>query len=109
MKRLTLVAAIVGFMALVAASYAEVQSVRLSGELRIRGYWTNNMTTLGAVRDDKSGHQGGNSDTFIAQRTRVSVEWDLTDHVLVVATLQAQGVWGTSAVGNGFHASSPLI
>jgi len=99
MKRLTLVAAIVGFMALVAASYAEVQSVRLSGELRLRGYWTDHMTALG--------HPGyyGDSDTFIAQRTRVSVEWDLTDHVLVVATMQAQGVWGTSAAGNGFYAN----
>lgn len=105
MKRLTLVAVTVAFLGIVAASYAEVQQVRLSGELRIRGYWTQNMAGL-----DKRGFDWGegdfvsDSDTYIAQRTRVTVEADLEDHVLVVLTLESQGTWGSSAAARGFFA-----
>jgi hypothetical protein len=85
-------------------SFADVQNIRLSGDIRIRGYF---LDSAGA--DISSGTpytiEKGN-DSFIEQRTRVSCEADLEDHVLVVVTLQADGEWGANngvsdAVGAG--------
>ena len=104
MKKLTLVAVMLASLALVANSYADVQQVRLSGEIRVRGYWTHNMTSLNSKGAwDESGFHS-DSDTYIAQRTRVTVEADLDDHVMAVVTLQSEAVWGTGWRGNGFYA-----
>jgi hypothetical protein len=40
------------------------------------------------------GYPNSSPDTFIAQRTRITCEADLEDHVLVVVTLKAEGLWG---------------
>jgi hypothetical protein len=58
------------------------------------------------------GQVDGN-DAFISQRTRVSVEADLEDHVLVVVTLAAEGQWGDTTTtgqdaGAGFPAGAPI-
>ena len=68
-------------------SYADVQNIRLSGDIRIRGYYT--VNTDGDSDED----QVNNTDSYISQRTRVTVEADLEDHVLVVVTLKAEGLW----------------
>ena len=44
-----------------------------------------------------TGNQVSGSSQFIVQRTRVSVEADLADHVLAVVTLKAEGNWGQVA------------
>jgi hypothetical protein len=99
MKRLTLVAVMAAFLASIASSYAEVQHVRLSGELRLRAYWTKNLTDL----YDANPIGFNDSDTYIAQRTRVTVESDVDDNIMVVVTLQARNVWGgDSAEPTGF-------
>jgi hypothetical protein len=73
-------------LGLAANSFADVQNIRLSGDIRIRGYYLANTA------------EGDNSlqseAAFISQRTRVCVEADLEDHVLVVVTLKAEGLWG---------------
>lgn len=86
MKKVTLM--VVGLVALVAMatqSFADVQNIRLSGDVRIRGYYFNYGD------NDNIGHADG---SLVAQRTRVTVEADLEDHVLVVVTLKAEGLWG---------------
>ena len=83
MKKLWLVVALVALGGLTSKTFADVQNIRLSGDIRIRGYF------LDSAGPDNSGNA-----SFISQRTRVSVEADLEDHVLVVVTLQAEGEWG---------------
>jgi hypothetical protein len=89
---------------LAVSSFADVQNIRLSGDVRIRGYYLNN-----AAEGEPSGAAGNvnfnASSAFIEQRTTVSVEADLEDHVLVVVSLMADGLWGapdqTSSAGPG--------
>lgn len=107
MRKVSLVVALVVLGGLAATSFADVQNIRLSGDIRTRGYWLNN------AGDDGAGDQNSGTTAFIDQRTRVSVEADLEDHVLVVVTLKAQGLWGTenstsdtSGAGTGFSGSS---
>ncbi len=109
MKKLWLVVALVALGGLTSKTYADVQNIRLSGDIRIRGYF------LDSAGLDGAGDQAGNA-AFISQRTRVSVEADLEDHVLVVVTLKAEGLWGSpnqttsnSGAGTGSGSSSDAI
>ncbi|MCG3147378.1 MAG: hypothetical protein PCFJNLEI_00817 [Verrucomicrobiae bacterium] len=88
MKKVWLVVALTALGGLAANTFADVQNIRLSGDIRIRGYY---MVNVGgdAVEDQLKG-----ADSFISQRTRVCVEADLEDHVLAVVTLKAEGLWG---------------
>jgi hypothetical protein len=103
-KKLWLVVVVAALAGLSSRAFADVQNIRISGDIRIRGYYIDSAGDApeGAApaEQDKSGA------SFISQRTRVSVEADLEDHVLVVVTLQAEGEWGadngvSDAVGAG--------
>lgn len=83
MKKAWLIVALVALGGLAINTFADVQNIRLSGDLRIRGYYLGNV-----------GADNKRDESFISQRTRVSVEADLEDHVLVVVTLKAEGLWG---------------
>lgn len=86
MKKVWIVIAATALCGLAANTFADVQNIRLSGDIRIRGYYLNEA-------GDSTGDQVGDA-AFISQRTRVTVEADLEDHVLVVVTLQAESLWG---------------
>jgi len=88
-KKLWLAVVLVAVGGLASRTLADVQNIRLSGDIRVRGYF------LDSAGDDGTGSQKDGNDAFISQRTRVSVEADLEDHVLVVVTLAAEGLWGT--------------
>ena len=98
MKKVSLVVALAALCGLAASTFADVQNIRLSGDIRLRGYYLNSagedVTTLAQERGDTQ---------LLAQRTRVSVEADLEDHVLVVVTLQADGIWGQATSLNGVN------
>jgi hypothetical protein len=100
-KKLWLVVVLAALAGLPSRTFADVQNIRISGDIRIRAYYIDSAgetSVSGTPVQDTSGA------SFIAQRTRVSVEADLEDHVLVVVTLQAQGEWGddsTSSVDAG--------
>lgn len=90
MKKLWLVVALVAWGVVAVSTFADVQNIRLSGDIRIRGYY------LANAGGDSSEDQVKTGASFISQRTRVSVEADLEDHVLVVVTLKAESLWGSS-------------
>lgn len=94
MKKTWLIVALAALVGTAVSSMADVQNIRLSGDLRIRGYYLQN-TAGDAVED-----QIDADDNFISQRTRVTVEADLEDHVMVVVTLQAEGMWGQDNATN---------
>lgn len=88
MKIARLMVALTALCGLAASTFADVQNIRLSGDIRIRGYY------LHDAGGDIFGDQVEGDAAFISQRTRVCVEADLEDHVLVVVTLKAEGNWG---------------
>jgi hypothetical protein len=90
-KRLWLVVGLAILGGMVADTFADVQNIRLSGDIRIRGYYLANASVLDTI----VGNNNRTADSFITQRTRVTVEADLEDHVLVVVTLRAEGMWGS--------------
>ncbi|MGO9244542.1 MAG: alginate export family protein [Verrucomicrobiia bacterium] len=92
MKKLWLVVALATLGGLASKTFADVQNIRLSGDIRIRGYFLDSAG--GDIPDGAPYAPIKGSTTIIEQRTRVSVEADLEDHVLVVVTLQAEGQWG---------------
>jgi hypothetical protein len=107
-KKLWLVVALVAWGGLAINTFADVQNIRLSGDIRLRAYYLNQAGV------DAAGKQADGDSTFIAQRTRVSVEADLEDHVLVVVTLKAEGLWGdgnatTTDAGAGSEQSGGSI
>jgi len=94
-KKLWLVVALVSLGGLASQTFADVQNIRLSGDIRLRGYYLN-----GEDFNTGTGHNDFDA-SFISQRTRVSVEADLEDHVLVVVTLKAEGDWGADSATSG--------
>jgi len=69
---------------------AEVQNVRLGGDIRARMYYDKNLNTVDMDEN--------RDDFFFRQRTRISAEADLTDNVWIVSTVEADGVWGQQVV-----------
>jgi len=90
--RKVLVAALVMGMcfSLTAGLRAEVQNVRLGGDIRIRGYYVKNLNSVDSTKDS--------DDFFFKQLSRISAEADLTDQVWAVATVEANGYWGQELV-----------
>lgn len=77
-------------LGIVTSSRAAVQHVRIGGELRTRAYLTRYIRDLGYDPDYDDGFQ----EFFIRQRSRLTTEVDLTDMVMGVATIEADGIWG---------------
>ncbi|MBN2190921.1 MAG: alginate export family protein [Candidatus Aureabacteria bacterium] len=125
-----LLASLALIFVLSSAAIAEVQNVKVGGEIRVRGYYEDNRTDLstenkfpGARPDDAwqyrwnprdeqipndtlSAQHWSDTDSYILQRTQVYVEADLTDNVLVRVTLEANGAWGSTDGDN--NPNSPL-
>lgn len=91
MRRLITALLVLGMLTAFSATLkAEVQNVRLGGDIRTRMYYTKNLYSVD-LEDNKD-------DFFFRQRTRVSAEADLTDNIWVVTTVEADGVWGQQVV-----------
>jgi len=77
---------------------AEVQNVRLGGDIRTRFYYTKNLYDLDSDSDD--------DDYYVRQRSRISAEADLTDNIWAVATVEADGLWGYEGIKRPGQTSS---
>jgi len=98
MKKLLLLGMLAGALAGGTSTFADVQNVMLSGDIRLRGYYLN--------RADELNHADA---AFISQRTRVTIESTLDDRVLVVVTLSGESLWGgADQPSNNAGAGSPL-
>lgn len=89
MKKVSLFVALalVGFLAIPA--YAEVQNIRVSGDVHSLGVYRDNFdlrTTSGTSNDD--------DEDFIITYTRVRVDADLTDNVSATVRLLNEREWG---------------
>ena len=72
-----------------ASSFAETQNVKVSGELRMRGYQLIDWKVVG---DD--GSVTKKTYGWFATRALVDIEADLTDNVMVGVELEGLGTWG---------------
>lgn len=113
MKRLWLTTLAVALCLAAGSLYAEVQNIRVSGEVRVRGFYVNNLDLSEDARDlpsvsitdEATGEtftqepDAADEDAFAVQRTRITVEADLEEQVLAVATVEANGTWGSGRPG----------
>ena len=102
MKKILRVVVLTALGGLAVSTFADVQNIRISGDVRLRGYYLNNA---GADLAGGTYQQTSGDTQLFEQRTRVSLEADLADHVLVVTTLRVDGIWGQTA-GLGFAPGS---
>jgi len=88
MKLVGIVGALVLILALALPAYAETQSVKVSGDLTVRGIF----------RKDFDLNQNGqpNRENFAMTTTEVQIDADLTDNVSTVIRIVNQRNWGDS-------------
>lgn len=89
MKKLFIGISAALLLTLTVSTYAEVQNVKVGGELRMRAY------SLVDWRSDPLTPSQKDSYGWLATRALVDIEADLTDNVSAVVELQGEGVWGT--------------
>jgi len=101
-KRLILVLALAFVVGITMSAYAEIQNVKVSGDLLMRGITRNNIQ----LRDsavDKFGTPYAEYDTpirgFLSQ-VRVRVDADLTDNVSATVRLLNERVWDAESSAN---------
>jgi hypothetical protein len=96
-KRLILILALALVAGLTMAAYAEVQNVKVSGDVTLQGIARNELT-LNSERTTANTNQtdyGKKIRAGLAQ-TRVKVEADLTDNVMTTVRLLNERVWGST-------------
>ncbi|MCX5705114.1 MAG: alginate export family protein [Candidatus Omnitrophica bacterium] len=92
LKRLTLVLALVLVAGITCAAYAEVQNVKVSGDMEIIAA----MRNLELYQGDEDAITGisTHADDFLATITRITISADLTDNVSTVVRLLNERYWG---------------
>lgn len=99
-KRLIMILTLAFVVGISFAAYAEVQNVKVSGDLALsgimRGDWTliNNNNPEPSVTGDFS----GDKQTYFLRQVRVRVDADLTDNVAAAVRLLNEGVWGNTKI-----------
>ena len=91
--RIMLVVALV--FAVSAVAYAETQSVKVSGDIALRGFARNNYTVESGGSPERQGNfESTKWQSFLQSTAEVQVDADLTDNVSGVIRLVNQRVWG---------------
>ncbi len=88
MRFVGIVGALVLILALTLPAYAETQSVKVSGDLTIRGIHKREF--------DLNENARPKSDNFIMSTTEIQIDADLTDNVSTVVRIVNQRNWGDS-------------
>ncbi len=91
MKKLVRPAILVLVVGLCVNAYAELVTMLVSGELRTRAYYQENVADLSDAVDDDFGR--------VEQRIRLSHLAEMTDGVSVAITGEATGLWGSQDAG----------
>jgi len=90
-KRLIMILALAFVVGIACAAYAEVQNVKVSGDI----------TALGATRNlNLKGEANDGSKSFMATITRVKIDADLTDNVMATVGLINERYWGRRVTDN---------
>lgn len=95
-KKIMLFCALAFVVALSASAYAEVQNVKVSGDISVLGIYRD-----GYDLDDRAAAAAVNKDSsFYASVTRVKIEADLTDNVQATVQLLNERAWDVESTEN---------
>lgn len=94
LKRLTLVLALVLVAGITCAAYAEVQNVKVSGDIEVIAAMRNLELTQASGFNAATLQDTTHPDNFLATITRVMISADLTDNVSTVVRLLNERYWG---------------
>ncbi len=95
-KRLIVVLALALVAGLTMSAYAEVQNVKVSGDLTFLGVARNQFDLTRGEKENKN----DDSESYFATQTRLRVDADLTDNVLVTLRLLNERNWNTENNAN---------
>jgi len=97
-KRLILVLALLFVVGLTCAAYAEVQNVKVSGDILVSGVARNHFNLTNGPKGDKENTQ----QSLMMSQVRVRIDADLTDNVAATVRLINERVWnGQNDSSNG--------
>jgi len=99
-KFLTLICVLAVAVALCVPAYAEVQNVKVSGDLTVRSLYRSNYDL-----DDNDANSTGvtpsnNSDNYFMQSVGINIDADLTDNVSTTVRLVNQRDWDNNSSGS---------
>jgi len=94
-KTLTLICVIALGVALAMPAYAEVQNIKVSGDMTVRSL----HRTAYDLDDNDTGANGNDSDSYFMQAVGVNVDADLTDNVEASVRLVNQRNWDNNSSG----------
>ena len=113
LKRLTLVLALVLVAGMTCAAYAEVQNVKVSGDIEVIAAMRNLELRqyAGAGNPAAAIGQTTHPDDFLATITRVMISADLTDNVSTVVRLLNERYWGKESdnLGTGADENTDIV
>ncbi|MBM3254406.1 MAG: hypothetical protein FJZ16_09155 [Candidatus Omnitrophica bacterium] len=98
-KRLILILALAFVVGLTCAAYAEVQNVKVSGDLNITGISRGSLTLRDNVTPVSAADFGENISSILSQ-VRVRIDADLTDNVSTTVRLLNERVWGEESTND---------
>ena len=96
MKFIGIVGALVIILALTLPAYAETQSVKISGDITIRGIHRREFDLDKNQRPNIANMSATRSDNFIMTTTEVQIDADLTENVSTCIRIVNQRNWGDS-------------
>ncbi|MDD5155775.1 MAG: alginate export family protein [Candidatus Omnitrophica bacterium] len=96
-KRLILILALVFVVGTACAAYAEVQNVKVSGDINMMALTRDRFSLTNGPAGDKNNDNEGN---FLSQ-IRVRIDADLTDNVMATVRLINERAWNTERTTEG--------
>jgi len=100
MKRLMILFAVLTAVALIASpAFAEVQNVKISGDINSAGVYRNQYDLRPSTADGAGSAVSSNINSLVTQ-ARVCVDADLTDNVSATIRLLSEYDWDTENAGN---------
>ncbi|MCH7589979.1 hypothetical protein IIB34_02960, partial [PVC group bacterium] len=107
MKKLAILGALVLVVAMASAAYAEVQNVKVGGDIRTAYRLRNNYDLdRGNIDTPNINNIQGDTDQWIETRARIYVQADLTDNVRAMIRIIADFVWGIDVASNNANTSN---
>ncbi|MFA4888844.1 MAG: alginate export family protein [Candidatus Omnitrophota bacterium] len=101
-KRLIFVLALVLAIGLTASAYAEVQNVKVSGDISATGVMRDKLT----LQNDQTVTNFGRKISGILSQARVRVDADLTDNVTTTVRLLNERMWGAEVDNSNLNGTA---
>lgn len=108
LKAMRSAAVLVGLLLCSSPSFAEVQNVRVNGDVTVRGFFRSNLD----LHDERSSQAGLDSENFFMSTTGINIGADLTENVSTFLRIVNERDWdstSTAEAGNDIDLSQAYI